>query len=144
MINKEKERALAVSHNIKKYRKTLDLKQRELAEMLNVASATVSSWEQGISTPDLDTIFDLCNIFNLSVEELATVPQPEEGNENYPEAKDGTEGEMDPAFHEETARMAYMLDLSIIEKKLVIAYRTADKLDKRLFERIGKISKDVY
>lgn len=127
MINSEKKCALAISTNIKKHRKALNLKQRELAEILDVASATVSSWEQGISTPDIDTLFKLCNVFSITMEDIAATQEREENTKN----------DSSNQIDKKIIGLCYMLDLTSIEKKIIVAYRTGDKLDRRLLERIA-------
>lgn len=143
MINSEKKRALAISYNIKINRKLMGLTQRDLAEILNVAPATVSSWEQGLSTPDIDTIFELCDVFSITVEDLAVDPQREEKKESDPSAEayfnDRLWDDVDAETYEEMARLGSIVGLSNLERRVVVAYRTADKLDRRLFERIAKI-----
>ncbi len=55
---------------IAKMRKTKDLTQEKLAEMLSVHSKTISKWERGISAPDISLLIPLSEIFGISVNEL--------------------------------------------------------------------------
>ena len=50
-----------------------------MAERLNVARQTVSKWERGLSTPDLDSLIVLSSLFGLSLDELI---RGEEGSAN--------------------------------------------------------------
>ena len=58
-------------------RKEKNLSQEEVAEKLNVTRQTVSKWETGQSTPDFDKILPLCELFEISTEELLTGKKPE-------------------------------------------------------------------
>lgn len=42
-----------LGNKILKYRKTLNLSQEQLAEILNVTRQTISKWELGETTPDI-------------------------------------------------------------------------------------------
>lgn len=52
------------------YRKAKGLSQEELAEVLNVSRQTISKWETGQSQPDLDKLLPLCELFEISSDEL--------------------------------------------------------------------------
>ena len=51
-------------------RKAKNLSQEEVAEKLNVTRQTVSKWETNQSTPDFDKIVPLCELFEISTDEL--------------------------------------------------------------------------
>ena len=51
-------------------RKNLNLTQMQLAEKLNVTDRAVSKWETGKSMPDSSIMLDLCNILQISVNDL--------------------------------------------------------------------------
>lgn len=59
------------------FRKQQNLSQEELGDKLNVSRQTISKWERNESTPDLDKIVPLCDLFNLSVDELLQVKKIE-------------------------------------------------------------------
>ncbi len=59
-------------------RKEKNLSQEEVADKLNVTRQTVSKWETNQSTPDFDKIVPLCELFNISTEELLTGKKKEE------------------------------------------------------------------
>lgn len=44
--------------------------QEELAKIINVHQTAVSQWEQGRTTPDIETIKKLASLFNVSVDYL--------------------------------------------------------------------------
>lgn len=51
-------------------RKKKNLSQEEVAEKLNVTRQTVSKWETNQSTPDFDKIVPLCELYEISADEL--------------------------------------------------------------------------
>ena len=51
-------------------RKQKNLSQEEVANCLNVSRQTISKWETDQSTPDLDKIGPLCELFEISADEL--------------------------------------------------------------------------
>ena len=55
---------------IKALRKSLGYSQEELAKMINVHQTAVSQWEQGRTTPDLETVKKLAELFNVSIDYL--------------------------------------------------------------------------
>ena len=59
-----------IAKNIIKYRKKLKLTQLELAEKLNYSDKTLSKWERAESIPDIITLKQLADLFNISVDRL--------------------------------------------------------------------------
>ena len=51
-------------------RKKAGLSQEELGNKLDISRQTVSKWEMGKSTPELDKLVSLSEIFNVSLDEL--------------------------------------------------------------------------
>ncbi len=62
-------------------RKEKNLSQEEVADKLNVTRQTVSKWETNQSTPDFDKIVPLCELFEISTEELLTGKKQEQKEE---------------------------------------------------------------
>lgn len=54
-----------------KLRKAAGLSQEELGNRLDVARQTVSKWELGETTPEMDKLVELSNLFNVSMDEMA-------------------------------------------------------------------------
>ena len=54
-----------------KLRKASGLSQEELGNKLNIARQTVSKWELGETTPEMDKLVELSNLFNVSIDEMA-------------------------------------------------------------------------
>ena len=61
---------LELSQNIKKYRKEMSLTQEELAETFGVTVGAVSKWESGSTVPDIMTMMELADFFNVSMDVL--------------------------------------------------------------------------
>ncbi|MBE5738640.1 MAG: helix-turn-helix transcriptional regulator [Clostridiales bacterium] len=57
---------------ISKYRKDRGITQKELAKLLHVSSQLISKWETNQATPGLDYILELCQIFEISIEQLVS------------------------------------------------------------------------
>lgn len=51
-------------------RKHKEYTQKQLAEILNISDKTISKWETGKSLPDLEMMNSLCQIFDISINEL--------------------------------------------------------------------------
>lgn len=61
---------MALGEKIQKLRKQRGFSQEALAEKVTVTRQTISKWELGQSTPDLDFIAQLSDIFNVSSDYL--------------------------------------------------------------------------
>ncbi len=59
-----------VGEKIKKIRKMAGMTQEELAQKMNVSRQTISKWEKEISSPDLDSAIALCELFEISLDDL--------------------------------------------------------------------------
>ena len=55
---------------LKKSRIESNLKQSDVAKLLGVKSNTISNWENGKSNPDIDSLVELCKIYNISCSAL--------------------------------------------------------------------------
>ena len=53
-----------------KLRKASGLSQEELADKLNVARQTVSKWELGETTPEMNKLIELSDLFDVSIDEM--------------------------------------------------------------------------
>ena len=77
---------MTLAEKILSLRTQRGMSQDDLAEKLEVSRQSVSKWETAQSTPDLDKIIKLANLFGVTVDELVrdgAAPQPPEP----PEAK---------------------------------------------------------
>lgn len=66
--------------NLALLRKKHKLSQKELAQKFNVNQNTISRWENGDRQIDLDTLKELANFFNVSVDFLLGVGAAEQAN----------------------------------------------------------------
>lgn len=74
-------------NRIKEIRLVNNMKQSDLADKLNVTQATVSGWESGRRTPDLETVRRIAELFDCSIDELL-------GNEKAPTVEQNGERSM--------------------------------------------------
>ncbi len=59
-----------IGANIARLRREHNMKQDELAEMLDVTPQAVSKWENGASMPDIALLPKLANIFGVTIDDL--------------------------------------------------------------------------
>ncbi|MBP0976110.1 MAG: helix-turn-helix transcriptional regulator [Oscillospiraceae bacterium] len=59
-----------IGDKIKNARIDNRLMQKDLAKMLNVGPSTVSMWEAGTRTPDLQMVAKISKLLNISLEDL--------------------------------------------------------------------------
>ncbi len=59
-----------VPNNIKNFRLLRGMSQRKLAEALNRSSNTIANWEKGINQPDVDTLEDICDVLNITPNQI--------------------------------------------------------------------------
>lgn len=51
-------------------RKSVNLTQMQLAEKLGITDKAISKWERGLSMPDSSIMLELCDVLNVTVNEL--------------------------------------------------------------------------
>lgn len=69
-----------IQKNLIYYRKLRKKTQKQLADGIQVAATTLSGWERGAATPDIDTLFAICNFLQVSLADMCGVVSE---NENY-------------------------------------------------------------
>lgn len=69
-------------------RKAKNLTQDDVAEKLNVTRQTVSKWETNQSTPDFDKIVPLCDLYEISPNELLTGEKQEQESDKNSDSND--------------------------------------------------------
>ncbi|MFA6861102.1 MAG: helix-turn-helix transcriptional regulator [Bacilli bacterium] len=62
--------SVKVGNRIRTLREEKKLTQEELAGKVFVTRQAISSWEKGQSFPDIDNVVSLCEIFQVSLEDL--------------------------------------------------------------------------
>ena len=66
-----------------KLRKAKGLSQEELGYELNVTRQTISKWELGESTPEMEKLIQISNFFGISVDELVSNNDEKTSSKNY-------------------------------------------------------------
>lgn len=61
---------MKLSEKLRELRKVNKLSQEQLAQKLNVTNQAVSKWELGRNYPDILNLVKLCDIYNISLDEL--------------------------------------------------------------------------
>ena len=59
-----------IARNITAYRKRINLTQLQLAERLNYSDKAISKWERAEGVPDTLIMLKLCEIFNVTLNDL--------------------------------------------------------------------------
>ena len=59
-----------LANNIAELRKINNMTQSELAEKLNYTDKAISKWERGESTPDIESLSAISEIFGLTIDHL--------------------------------------------------------------------------
>ena len=76
MANRTKSIPVCIGENIRLFRRQASLTQKELAEKLYRSESAVRMWELGKSEPDGDTLINMANIFQVSVDDILGKEQP--------------------------------------------------------------------
>ena len=96
---------MTLPERLMKLRKAAGLSQEEVADKLEVTRQTVSKWETGQSSPDLDKVLPLCSLYNVTPDELL---------------HDGGSDEADEIkAKQDAARAEELLGKSVAKKKLI-------------------------
>ncbi len=61
---------LIIGNNIKELRKLNKMTQYDLAEKLNYSNKAVSRWESGEVIPDVQTLVNICEIFEIPISKI--------------------------------------------------------------------------
>lgn len=74
----------SISSNIVYYRKKAGLTQGQLALKIGVKATSVSSWERGANAPDIETLYELCKLFGVSLDQMYGVKEEEPKDDEQP------------------------------------------------------------
>lgn len=69
-IQNEKQLKENIQKNLIFYRKKMKKTQKDLAVALGVSAAAISSWECGNNSPDIDTLFLICNELQVGLYDI--------------------------------------------------------------------------
>lgn len=59
-----------ISKNIAKYREEAGISQKDLAKKLGVVPSRISNWETGANCPTIDILFEVCEVLNVSINDI--------------------------------------------------------------------------
>lgn len=89
---------MSIGTTIKRLRRERDITQEQLAEYLGITSRAISQWECDRTSPDISQIPALCNVFEVSADELLGIDVTSKDkqidelyNEMYQTAADGNQ-----------------------------------------------------
>ena len=68
-----------ISVNLKRLRKVHQYTQEKVAEKINVSRQSIAKWEQGETTPDIDSLTKLAKLYNVSLYHLVNHSEEESG-----------------------------------------------------------------
>ena len=70
-----------IGENLASLRKEAKLTQLELAEKFNYSDKAVSKWEKGDTIPDIETLYNLCQFYGVTLDYLTHKGSPSEKQE---------------------------------------------------------------
>ncbi len=82
---------MSIGTKIFELRKAMNLSQEELADMLDVSRQSVSKWETDAAVPDLEKLCKLCDVFDITLDELAGREMNRKNNDNANTSTEKTE-----------------------------------------------------
>lgn len=68
-----------ININLKRLRKIHQYTQEELAEKLNISRQSVAKWENGESTPDIDSCIKLAKLYDVRLDDLVNHSEEKSG-----------------------------------------------------------------
>lgn len=90
---------MSLGNRLYELRKKKNISQEEAAEKLGVTRQTISKWETDQSLPDFDKILPLCELYEISTDELLTGKK----SETKMESKSNEEQELESGQRKKTA-----------------------------------------
>lgn len=70
VVNNSDMKELKIAENIRFFRKQAGLTQEELATRFGSRKTLISNYEIGRNTPDIETLWELADIFDITIDEL--------------------------------------------------------------------------
>jgi len=108
-----------IGAHLAKIRKERGLTQSDLAELIDVATETVSRMERGVSIPSLKTLENISNVLNVHLKDIFDLEYPQESRAS--------------ALENESAKL-----LGYIKTKRVSDIKMCSRIVKAIFEQIEK------
>ena len=72
MNKKREENKMTISERILKVLKDRNMTQAEFAKQVGIATSTISEWKKRKTNPTADKIMDICNVLQITPEQLLT------------------------------------------------------------------------
>lgn len=72
MDKKREENKMTISERILKVLKDRNMTQAEFAKQVGIATSTISEWKKRKTNPTADKIMDICNVLQITPEQLLT------------------------------------------------------------------------
>ena len=76
-----------ISRNLKSLRKKNQYTQEDIADKINVSRQSVAKWENGESTPDIESCIKLANLYNVKLDDLVNHSEEKTGIAVPPKGK---------------------------------------------------------
>ena len=76
-----------ISRNLKSLRKKNQYTKEDIAEKINVSRQSVAKWENGESTPDIESCIKLANLYNVKLDDLVNHSEEKTGIAVPPKGK---------------------------------------------------------
>ena len=128
------------AENLMSLRKSKGWSQEELGNMVGVSRQTVSKWEMGQTTPEMDKLIILSNLFQISIEQLlGRENNPYNGTTNATETKTSGGTTKKDKFHYE-----YISDKKVGKRPLLHINVGLGAYKSNGFFSIGMISKGIF
>lgn len=136
----EENTSMNFAENLMSLRKSKGWSQEELGNMVGVSRQTVSKWEMGQTTPEMDKLIILSNLFQISIEQLlGRENNPYNGTTNATETKTSGGTTKKDKFHYE-----YISDKKVGKRPLLHINVGLGAYKSNGFFSIGMISKGIF
>ena len=89
---------MSLGERIYQYRKAKGMSQDALAELLDVSRQSVSKWENDTAQPELSKLTIMCDLFGVSLDELARGKQPQPAASQESQESQASQGS-ETSFH---------------------------------------------
>lgn len=117
---------MMLGENIRRLRSANGMSQDELAERLGVSRQSVSKWENGSATPELDKLAAMAEIFHVTLDSLVYGGPPEPPSASGPDAPEPPERQRRRGVREIVGKA--LIAVGLVWLPAVVIFLTADLL----------------